>query len=254
MKRSRVLLVAAMLLLGLVGVAPTSAGAPAPAGRPGDAADLGPTVYVGRLTPAELTTLGSLGLDREDLTARQTGSKIAVEIVLSRLQAAKLQSQGIPIAEKKVDGATVTQRMTAQAAAGYTVFRSYGGPGGIQDELIGIARQYPRLTKLVSIGRTRAGPGDPGHQAHQGRHPGAGRLPAGRAVLGRPARPGVDHPGDGPAAAALLPRQLLLGLLDPQDRRQHRTVVRTGGQPRRLRLHLHPGKPIVAQEPPGQRR
>ena len=150
------MLVVGILVLGLVGAAPDSLGAP-PRSAPATDADLGPTVYVGQLTPAQVTSLGSLGLDREDLTAHRTGTKVAVEVVLSRVQAAKLQSQGVPISEKKVDGATVTQRMTAAAASGYTVFRSYSEPGGIRDELIGIARQYPRLTKLVSIGRTVQG-------------------------------------------------------------------------------------------------
>ena len=73
-KRSRVMLVVGILVLGLVGAAPDSLGAP-PRSAPATDADLGPTVYVGQLTPAQVTSLGSLGLDREDLTAHRTGTK-----------------------------------------------------------------------------------------------------------------------------------------------------------------------------------
>ena len=41
---------------------------------------------------------------------------------------------------------------------------------------------------------------------------------------------------------------------DHQAGRHHRAVVPAGGQPRRLRLHLHRGQPAVAQEPARQQR
>ena len=83
--------------------------------------------------------------------------KVAVEVVLTRGQAAKLNSQGFGLTEKRVDGAAVSQRLEQQAASGYTVFRSYGEPGGIKDELVAISRRYPQLTKLVRIGRSVRG-------------------------------------------------------------------------------------------------
>ena len=51
----------------------------------------------------------------------------------------------------------MSQRLNSKAASGYTVFRSYSEDGGIRDELIALARQYPKLTKLVSIGKTVQG-------------------------------------------------------------------------------------------------
>ena len=44
-----------------------------------------------------------------------------------------------------------------QAAAGWGAFRSYSEPGGIRDELAAVAARYPRLAKLVTIGRTVQG-------------------------------------------------------------------------------------------------
>ena len=67
---------------------------------------------------------------------------------------------------------------------------------------------------------------------------GPGRQAADHRLRRRPARPRVDHPRDGPPAARLLPRRLRQGPRDHQARRRERAVVRPGGQPRRLRLHV----------------
>ena len=44
-----------------------------------------------------------------------------------------------------------------QAAAGWTAYRSYSEPGGIRDEIVAVAARFPRLTKVVTIGRTVQG-------------------------------------------------------------------------------------------------
>jgi murein tripeptide amidase MpaA len=69
----------------------------------------------------------------------------------------KREALGLPLAEKSVDGTAVSKKLATQAASGYTVFRSYSEPGGIKDELIAIAKQYPKLAKLESIGTTNQG-------------------------------------------------------------------------------------------------
>ena len=58
---------------------------------------------------------------------------------------------------KEIDGQTVTQRATAQAAAGFEVFKKYGGAGGIKEEFTRTAARHPLLTKLISIGKTTNG-------------------------------------------------------------------------------------------------
>jgi hypothetical protein len=121
-------------------------------------ANQGPTVYVGDLTSDQLKQVSDLGLDREELVNRgRIGDKVSVEVILTRLQAAKLKAVGVELAEKKVGGATVSKRLSEANANGYTVWRSYSEPGGIRDEMIALSKQYPRLTKLVSLGRTVQG-------------------------------------------------------------------------------------------------
>ena len=49
------------------------------------------------------------------------------------------------------------QRAAAQAAAGFTVWRSYDQKDGIRDELYSIARRNPQIVKLEVIGHTIQG-------------------------------------------------------------------------------------------------
>jgi hypothetical protein len=152
MKRRVVLLVVGAVVASVaLTAAPTASAKPKP--------EAGPTVYVGELTPEQLKQLSDLGLDRSDISARQGATKntTSVEVVLQRRQAAKLNSLGLKLEEKKVGGTTVSKRLNNKAASGYTVFRSYSEDGGIRDELIALARQYPKLTKLVSIGKSVKG-------------------------------------------------------------------------------------------------
>ena len=149
MKRRFVLLVVGAVVASVaLTAAPTASAKPKP--------EAGPTVYVGELTPEQLKQLSDLGLDRSDISARQGATKdtTSVEVVLQRRQAAKMNSLGLKLKEKEVGGTTVSKRLNNKAASGYTVFRSYSEDGGIRDELIALARQYPKLTKLVSIGKT----------------------------------------------------------------------------------------------------
>jgi hypothetical protein len=151
MRRSLALLAAGAVLAPLFVASPALA---APAAR-----DTGLTVYEGRLSASQLEQVATLGVDREDLTGRGRGAdgRLAVEVVLSRQQAEKLTALGLGLTEKRVGGTTVGKRMARQADAGYSVFRSYSEVGGIRDEMTALAAQYPRLTKLVTIGTTTQG-------------------------------------------------------------------------------------------------
>ena len=119
MKRRLVLLAIGAMVASLLVATPTASAKPKP--------EAGPTVFVGELTHEQLKQLSDLGLDRSDLSARQgaTEGTTSVEVVLTRRQAAKLNALGLKLEEKKVGGVTVSQRLSSEAASGYTVFRSY---------------------------------------------------------------------------------------------------------------------------------
>ena len=150
-----VVLAVCALLVGSVVGAPVAAGRTAAA--PID--DAGPTVFVGELTVAQLAQVRAAGIDREGLAVKSGSSPgtAAVEVVLSPIQAGKLQAQGVPLTEKQVAGQSASQRMAEDAAAPETVFRPYSGAGGLKEEMQQVARDNPRLVKLVVIGKTVQG-------------------------------------------------------------------------------------------------
>jgi hypothetical protein len=142
-------------LTSLTGLAAPAGAAPRP---PVGSTAVGPTVYVGDLTPDEVGSLREAGLDREDVSTTGKGAApgtVAVEVVVDKHHAKKLVADGLPLKEKKVDGQPVS-RLLAQAAAP-TVFRSYSEPGGIRDELVKVARDNPGLAKLEALGTTVQG-------------------------------------------------------------------------------------------------
>ena len=150
MRRKIGLLIIGALVATVLGGMPTASAKPK--------AEPGPTVYVGELTSAQLKQVTDIGLDREELVSRgRAGDKMKVEVVLSRQQAAKLKAVGVELAEKEIAGTTVSKRLNEANANGFTVWRSYSEPGGIRDELVDLSQQYPKLAKLVRIGRTVQG-------------------------------------------------------------------------------------------------
>jgi hypothetical protein len=141
-------LVAGLLAQNTAGAAPRASGP--------DRLD----VYVAELTGAQLAELIDLGVDRHDLELSsvpgQQGAKaqFRVEAILSGAQARRLRSQGIDVRTKKIQGQTVAQRATLQAAEGYEVFRPYAGAGGLKEEFEQVAAENPGITKLVSYGQS----------------------------------------------------------------------------------------------------
>ncbi|MFI5491633.1 M14 family zinc carboxypeptidase [Actinoplanes sp. NPDC051859] len=109
-------------------------------------------VYVGTLDGTQLEQLRAVGIDHDEsaVTAAANG-KVAVETILGKEQAERLVAAGVPLAAKRL-----TAKMQARAKAA-TVFRPYSGPGGLRDELTATAARYPRLAKLVTIGKTTKG-------------------------------------------------------------------------------------------------
>jgi hypothetical protein len=137
-----------LLAAGLV-LSPTAGAAPGP-GTNG----VGPTVWVGELTPAQIALVRQAGADQEvlRLSRGRTKGRSSVEVILSAGTVSKLAAQGVRLTEKQVAGQSAGALLRAQAASGFTVFRSYSEPGGIRDELVATARANPRIAKLVRIG------------------------------------------------------------------------------------------------------
>jgi Zinc carboxypeptidase/Immune inhibitor A peptidase M6 len=157
MKRASVVVgVLLALLAGLVTAAPASAAAAPPTPVPG-AESL--QVYTGEVSREDVRAIHELGVGEGGLRIApgSTAKTVRVETILSGAQAKTLADAGINLDVQA--GAADAQRqgdVTAQAN-GQTVFRQYGEPGGIKDELINIAAANPDIAKLVNLGQTHWG-------------------------------------------------------------------------------------------------
>ncbi|WP_432086468.1 M14 family zinc carboxypeptidase [Streptomyces sp. bgisy095] len=147
-RRAGSILAAASLLIAGVAAAPV-AGA-----RPDDRNADALSVWRAEVTQEQVPLLLEAGADAHELTERVPAKGSAtVELFLTGAQAGQLRGQGVELAEHALsDGAE--KRVTA---AGDGVFRPYGGPTGLKQEILDTARTHPGLTKVVSIGKTLKG-------------------------------------------------------------------------------------------------
>jgi hypothetical protein len=124
-----------------------------PADRGRDRAE----VYVGTVTPQQFEELRRAGVDPQEVGSEQAGTARRVEVVLTERKAARLRELGVKLEVKQVKGKAASEALRQQAAAGWDAYRSYSEPGGIRDELVATAARFPRIAKLVTIGRTVQG-------------------------------------------------------------------------------------------------
>jgi hypothetical protein len=146
MKRSLVAAIGAALVLALSGQV---AGA---APRASDRLD----VYTAIVDGSQLGTIAAQGFDVSD--QRRVGDRVAVDVVATRAQRAKLAREGIDARLKRIRGGkTVRQFAAAQSEHGFDVWRSYDEPGGFEDQMRQLARRNPNIAKLVDLGDTVQG-------------------------------------------------------------------------------------------------
>ncbi|MFI8765956.1 M14 family zinc carboxypeptidase [Streptomyces sp. R-07] len=148
-RRARSILAAASLLIAGVAAAPV-AGAQPNDRDGGDAL----SVWRAEVTKEQVPLLLEAGADAHELTEQVPAKGSAtVELFLTGRQAGQLRGQGVEIAEHNLTAQTEKR----VAAAGDGVFRPYGGPNGLKQEILDTARANPGLTKVVSIGKTLDG-------------------------------------------------------------------------------------------------
>ncbi len=150
-------------LAATLALAALSAGllvATAPAGASPDPAKpaAGLEVYVVEADPADLDKLEEVGLDTEHaIQSEGTKGRVRLDAIITADQADLLRADGLSVRVKKIDGRSASEAARRQNLAGYDAYRSYSEPGGIADELRETAAAYPRITKLVRIGKTVQG-------------------------------------------------------------------------------------------------
>ena len=107
-------------------------------------------------TAKQLATFEEKGLDV--VGSRVTATGVRAQMILTRGQVQDVRAEGASAKLTRVKGGqTVKQFAAAQAANGFTVWKSYDEPGGYRDQMHQLASQYPGVTKLVRIGTTLKG-------------------------------------------------------------------------------------------------
>jgi len=113
-------------------------------------------MYTVRAPAAQAAGFARSGFDVVSL--KPSGAMTEAQMVLSPAERDSLHARGYDIAvTKDKQGRSEAQRAAAQAASGYTVYRSWDEPGGIRDELHAVAAQNPQLVKLEVLGHTYQG-------------------------------------------------------------------------------------------------
>ncbi|GAA1759154.1 M14 family metallopeptidase [Agromyces humatus] len=113
-------------------------------------------MYTADVSAAEAAEIAAGGFDVAD--SRVTDSGVSLDVVLTEQEAKGLRDRGVDVKVKKnKDGKSARQLAVEQAASGFEVFRSWDEPGGIRDELYGLAKDNPQLVKLKVLGETYEG-------------------------------------------------------------------------------------------------
>jgi hypothetical protein len=113
-------------------------------------------VYTATVNAATAAELAQAGYDVVETEVTPSGVTIA--LVLSASEHGKLRAQGVKLKLKRdKKGNTIQERAALQAAAGFTVWRSFDEPGGYRDEMYALAKKHAGFLKLVVLGRTHQG-------------------------------------------------------------------------------------------------
>ncbi|MGH9230248.1 MAG: M14 family zinc carboxypeptidase, partial [Acidimicrobiales bacterium] len=115
-------------------------------------------VYIGKLDLRQLERVRASGVDPHEISVTPAeDGQVEVEVVVSGAEADALADEGIELTPKEIEGQTVAELSTQQAAEGYAVYRTYSEPGGIKDEIEQAAADNPGIAKLVTIGQSVQG-------------------------------------------------------------------------------------------------
>src|SRR5581483_4225828 len=153
------------------------AGLTPPAGRAaGGGAPSGPDLYRITASPGAARRLATAGFDVAATRADGTA-----EVVAGPDEAARLAALGFPpVPWRDGHGRSVADLARGQAAAGYSVWKRWDGPGGLHAEIDALAAEHPDLVRTEVIGKSV-----------QGRDIVAVRVTAGAPHVADGARPAV---------------------------------------------------------------
>ncbi len=147
-RRARSILAVGALLIGGASFAPIAQAQPSDSANT-DADEV--KVFRADVTQEQVPLLLAAGQDGHELGEQVPDRGTAtVEVYLTDRQAGELEKQGVDLKEHTLSARA--EERVEDAAEG--VFRPYSGSGGLREEILRTAQEHPRLTKVVSIGKT----------------------------------------------------------------------------------------------------
>jgi hypothetical protein len=151
MRARRIFLPAVLVVVVLMAGMTTSA-----SGAPGQSGADRLEMYKATVDATTLQNLQRGGYDVASVRDTAEGAEVA--LVLTGAERDRLRGQGVRLTVwRDKDGRTQSQRAAAQAAEGFTVWRSFDEPGGLRDQMYALARRNPQLLKLEVLGKTHEG-------------------------------------------------------------------------------------------------
>ncbi|WP_053205874.1 M14 family metallopeptidase [Jiangella muralis] len=112
--------------------------------------------YTADVTAQQAAEISADGLDVT--AAEPTASGVRMDLVLTEDEVRALRGRGVDVEVKRnADGLSATEAAARQAAAGFTVWRSWDEDGGLRDQLYDLAKDNPQIAKLVVLGETYEG-------------------------------------------------------------------------------------------------
>jgi hypothetical protein len=111
-----------------------------------------------RATVSQAKYQKMLAKDVDIAAATTRGSKVTLQMVLTKGQVRDLRTQGVKVTLiRNSKGQTARQAAAAQMSSGFNVWRDYDGSDGIRAWMYDTAKRNPQLIKLEVIGHTGQG-------------------------------------------------------------------------------------------------
>ena len=157
LRRAALVIVAlAALITATAGVGSAGAQPNAPAQAPGQGQGANLDLYEATVDSSQYEQLVAGGYDVAHV--EETADGFVVQLVLSPSERNKLSRDGIetePVLN--AEGLTAAQAADRQKRRGFTVWRPWDGPAGVEQQTRAVAEEHPDIAELHTLGQTHQG-------------------------------------------------------------------------------------------------
>ncbi len=106
-------------------------------------------------TAEQFNGLREAGFDILDFRPAGSVGQVEADLIVNGIEMAELERAGVRISAGNAGaGAGARAFQLQEAESGFNVWRSWSEPGGLRDEMVALADEYPDITKLVKFGES----------------------------------------------------------------------------------------------------